>query len=247
MLIPSPARIALTSSDFENAPELLSVGRALPPHYADQDTLIAALREEWVEQHYNLDRLEELHRAVQVNGRYLALPIAEYAALRSVATRNGPVRRGSGGRGVRRCGQARLTARAACGGDPFSVLPGHRASDGLGRGRRRVQDRPLSQGSPAGDAEHPARRGLIPRRPGLGSHANRALDGTHRRSESPSSIRIGARVARPIARTLVALVVRNGESFLRFRAVRTRRVSRGERGEAGRLWPPARDGARVLF
>ena len=93
MLTPFPARIALTSSDFENAPEILSVGRALPPHYADQETLIAALREEWVEQHYNLDRLEELHRAVQVSGRYLALPIAEYAALGSFAKRNEAWRR----------------------------------------------------------------------------------------------------------------------------------------------------------
>jgi predicted naringenin-chalcone synthase len=78
----------LTSSDFKNAPEILSVGRALPPHYADRETLIAALREEWVEQHYNLDRLEELHRAVRVTGRYLALPIDEYAALGSFGKRN---------------------------------------------------------------------------------------------------------------------------------------------------------------
>jgi alkylresorcinol/alkylpyrone synthase len=93
MLIPFPARIPLTSSDFKNAPEILCVGRALPPHYADQDTLTAALREQWGEQHYNLDRLEELHRAVQVTGRYLALPISEYAALVSFAERNEAWRR----------------------------------------------------------------------------------------------------------------------------------------------------------
>lgn len=78
----------MTSSAFENAPQILSVGRALPPHYADQETLIAAIRDGWAEQHYNLERLEELHRAVQVTGRYLALPIAEYAALGSFAKRN---------------------------------------------------------------------------------------------------------------------------------------------------------------
>src|SRR5258708_23102161 len=100
MLIPFPARIAVTWSDFETAPEILSVGRALTPHYADQDTLIAALREEWVEQHYNLDRLEELHRAVQVTGRYLALPIAEYAALGSFAKRNEALRPAAPGLGA---------------------------------------------------------------------------------------------------------------------------------------------------
>ncbi len=65
-----------------------SAGRALPPHYADQDTLIAAFRTHWARQHFNLDRLEELHRAVQVNGRHLALPVNEYAALDSFAKRN---------------------------------------------------------------------------------------------------------------------------------------------------------------
>ena len=66
------------ASEPENAPEIRSVGRVLPAHYADQEMLIAAFRKGWAEQHHNLERLEELHRAVQVNGRYLALPIAEY-------------------------------------------------------------------------------------------------------------------------------------------------------------------------
>jgi alkylresorcinol/alkylpyrone synthase len=65
----------------------------LPPHYVDQDTLIAAFRERWAEQHYNLERLENLHRAVQVSGRYLALPITEYPRLDSFAKRNDAWRR----------------------------------------------------------------------------------------------------------------------------------------------------------
>jgi len=80
-------------ADSENAPRILSVGRALPPHYANQDMLIAAFRSGWSEQHYNLERLEELHRAVQVSGRYLALPIAEYAQLGSFGKRNQAWRR----------------------------------------------------------------------------------------------------------------------------------------------------------
>jgi alkylresorcinol/alkylpyrone synthase len=60
---------------------IASVGRALPPHYYDQDTLLAALRQRWADQYFNLDRLERLHRNVLVGGRHLALPIEEYAQL----------------------------------------------------------------------------------------------------------------------------------------------------------------------
>jgi len=81
------------ASELRSAPEIRSVGRALPPHYADQEMLIAAFRKGWAEQHHNLERLVELHRAVQVNGRYLALPIGEYEALESFAKRNQAWRR----------------------------------------------------------------------------------------------------------------------------------------------------------
>jgi alkylresorcinol/alkylpyrone synthase len=62
-------------------PSILSVGRALPPNHVDQETLTAALRAHWARQHFNAERLEELHRAVKVKGRHLALPLAEYPAL----------------------------------------------------------------------------------------------------------------------------------------------------------------------
>ena len=60
---------------------LCAVARGLPPHYADQEALIAAFRDLWARQHFNLERLEDLHRAVQVGGRYLARPLAEYEQL----------------------------------------------------------------------------------------------------------------------------------------------------------------------
>jgi alkylresorcinol/alkylpyrone synthase len=60
---------------------IASVGRALPPHFYDQDTLLAALRRRWADQFFNLDRLERLHRNVLVGGRHLALPIEEYDGL----------------------------------------------------------------------------------------------------------------------------------------------------------------------
>jgi alkylresorcinol/alkylpyrone synthase len=67
---------------------ILSAQTALPPHYVDQETLLAAFREEWGKKHFNLDRLEQLHRAVRVGGRHLALPLEEYRALESFAARN---------------------------------------------------------------------------------------------------------------------------------------------------------------
>jgi alkylresorcinol/alkylpyrone synthase len=60
---------------------IAAVGRALPPHYYDQETLLAALRQRWADRYFNLDRLERLHKNVLVGGRHLALPIDEYASL----------------------------------------------------------------------------------------------------------------------------------------------------------------------
>jgi len=60
---------------------IAGVGAAFPRHYYDQDALLAAFREHWSERHYNLDRLDRLHRNVLVGGRHLALPMEDYAAL----------------------------------------------------------------------------------------------------------------------------------------------------------------------
>jgi alkylresorcinol/alkylpyrone synthase len=61
--------------------KIAAVGRALPPHYYDQETLLAALKQRWSDRHYNLGRLERLHKNVLVGGRHLALPIEEYGGL----------------------------------------------------------------------------------------------------------------------------------------------------------------------
>ncbi|MBP1635002.1 MAG: pks11 [Acidobacteria bacterium] len=60
---------------------IAAVARAFPPHYYDQATLISAFKRAWGRRHYNLDRLEQLHRHVLVGGRHLALPIEEYERL----------------------------------------------------------------------------------------------------------------------------------------------------------------------
>jgi alkylresorcinol/alkylpyrone synthase len=49
----------------------------------DQETLIAALSAMWSRSHFNGSRLADMHRAARVGGRYLALPLAEYASLDS--------------------------------------------------------------------------------------------------------------------------------------------------------------------
>ncbi len=60
---------------------IVGAGTAFPPHYYDQETLIAAFREHWAERHFNLERLERLHRNVLVGGRHLALPLEAYPNL----------------------------------------------------------------------------------------------------------------------------------------------------------------------
>ena len=72
----------------EQAPVIRAVGRRLPPHYAPQEQILDALRELWQTRHFNVERLEDLHRAVMVSGRYLALPIEAYLPLESFQQRN---------------------------------------------------------------------------------------------------------------------------------------------------------------
>lgn len=69
-------------------PQILSVGRALPPNHVDQETLTAALSAQWGGQHFNPARLAQVHRATRVGGRHLALPVAEYASLGGFGKRN---------------------------------------------------------------------------------------------------------------------------------------------------------------
>jgi alkylresorcinol/alkylpyrone synthase len=54
----------------------------------DQETLTAALSAQWGGQHYNPERLAQIHQATLVGGRHLALPLAEYAALGGFGKRN---------------------------------------------------------------------------------------------------------------------------------------------------------------
>lgn len=70
------------------APAVCAVATALPPHYASQSELAAALKRLWSTQHYNVERFEQLLQAVQVDGRYLALPTDAYFELDTFARCN---------------------------------------------------------------------------------------------------------------------------------------------------------------
>lgn len=67
---------------------ITAVKTALPPHYYDQETLLAAFLENWSTQHFNTRRVEQFHKAVRVGGRHLALPIEEYPNLRDFTAAN---------------------------------------------------------------------------------------------------------------------------------------------------------------
>jgi len=75
------------SSPDSQAPTIAAARTALPPHHVDQETLIAAFRALWgsgpASRH-----IERLHRAVGVDGRYLALPMADYYRLDGFAAAN---------------------------------------------------------------------------------------------------------------------------------------------------------------
>lgn len=61
---------------------IASVGCALPAHYYEQETLLAAFQRLWGSRQAGT-RLERFHRGVLVGGRYLALPMEAYESLHS--------------------------------------------------------------------------------------------------------------------------------------------------------------------
>lgn len=61
--------------------QIAALGTAAPPHYYDQEALLTAFQAAWAQQHHNPRRVEQLHRAVQVGGRHLALPMEDYLGL----------------------------------------------------------------------------------------------------------------------------------------------------------------------
>jgi alkylresorcinol/alkylpyrone synthase len=68
--------------------KIAGVARAFPGHYYSQAALSEALKKHWARRHFNLERLDQLHQNVLVDGRHLALPLEEYEALDSFTAAN---------------------------------------------------------------------------------------------------------------------------------------------------------------
>lgn len=75
--------------------KILSVGSATPAHRYEQDELIAAFTAYWSAQHHNPARVAQLHQAVQVGGRNLALSMDEYLDLDFSQANNAFIRVGT--------------------------------------------------------------------------------------------------------------------------------------------------------
>src|SRR5260370_27346256 len=75
-------------SSVQEHAAILAVAPAMPANYVDQPTVIARLRQHWADRKPILRRLDELQRAVMVEGRHFALPISEYEPLDTFAKRN---------------------------------------------------------------------------------------------------------------------------------------------------------------
>ena len=77
-----------SSPDEGPSAVIASVGTAPAPHRYEQDELIAAFKAYWSAKHHNTARVDQLHKAVRVGGRNLALPMEAYPALRGFGEAN---------------------------------------------------------------------------------------------------------------------------------------------------------------
>jgi len=67
---------------------IASIETQHPPHYYDQDQLLQAFQKRWDQSHHNPRRVEQLHKAVQVGGRHLALSMDEYKKIETFTQSN---------------------------------------------------------------------------------------------------------------------------------------------------------------
>lgn len=69
-------------------PRLATCSTALPPYRYSQADLLEQLKAMWAAEHHNTARLEQLHGAVGVKHRHLALPKERYLAFKDFTERN---------------------------------------------------------------------------------------------------------------------------------------------------------------
>lgn len=71
-----------------STPAVRAVGATLGENYVSQEELTAALRGLWQQRYGDVSRFDRIQRALGIQGRHLALPLAEYYSLDSFAKRN---------------------------------------------------------------------------------------------------------------------------------------------------------------
>lgn len=70
------------------APLIQSATQTLPEHFTPQEELTAWFKRMWAEKYFNLSRLEDIHKNVKVNSRYLAVPVQKLEQMSSFSERN---------------------------------------------------------------------------------------------------------------------------------------------------------------
>jgi alkylresorcinol/alkylpyrone synthase len=70
------------------APAIHAVTQTLPEHFTPQAEMTAFFKKSWSSNYFNPARIDELHEKVQVDSRYLAVPLHELESLDSFSKRN---------------------------------------------------------------------------------------------------------------------------------------------------------------
>jgi alkylresorcinol/alkylpyrone synthase len=71
-----------------SAPAIHAVTQTLPEHFTPQEEMTAFFKQLWSTKYFNPARIDELHRNLQVESRYLAVPLQELKWLDSFSKRN---------------------------------------------------------------------------------------------------------------------------------------------------------------
>jgi alkylresorcinol/alkylpyrone synthase len=67
---------------------ITSLATGHPPHHYNQAQLLEAIKKMWMNAHHNPRRVDQLHKAVQVKERFLALPMEEYEQIENFTESN---------------------------------------------------------------------------------------------------------------------------------------------------------------
>ena len=67
---------------------IVTAASAFPEHYYGQDEITAAMQQLWASRPSSMERLASFHRNMQINGRYLALPLQDYLRPSGFGERN---------------------------------------------------------------------------------------------------------------------------------------------------------------